>query len=69
MEEDQSPSISTDEQLRAWLLGFRAHTDAHNVGICGDLLSLDIEKPSSEQRSIVNQVIECHNLGEGSLAH
>ena len=69
MEEDQSPSITTDEQLRSWLLGFMDHTDAQNVDICGDLLSLDIEKPGSEQRSIVNQVIECHNLGEGSLAH
>ena len=69
MEEDQSPSITTDEQLRSWLLGFMDHTDAQNVDICGDLLSLDIEKPGSEQRSIVNQVIKCHNLGEGSLAH
>jgi hypothetical protein len=68
MEEDKLPSITTDEQLRGWLLGLANREEAQVFGDCGDILSLDIEEPISEQKTIVKKVIKSHNIGTGSLA-
>ena len=69
MDSNGLPPITTDEQLRAWLLELDKHQPAHVLQVCSELMTNETGDPSKTQRKLVKQVIASHKAGDGGIAH
>ena len=69
MDSNGLPPITTDEQLRAWLLELDKHQPAHVLQVCSGLMTTETGDPSKSQRKLVKQVIASHKAGDGGIAH